>query len=205
MGMDSESQSDRALPALVAGIALIYNFLFAAIAEYLPDDPLYIGLSVQGYAFAGCILSLLGVIGVATNRPSLVAFFAHYLLVDTIISAVCKLLVLQCVVDAFYVHDICNAEFATPWREETLGHDTVTSPHWQTHMYRPSRHMKRCRVAVHAVQIVLVAVMVVLVTGQAMLAMSMRRYGKEVESSIEKASANPSQLVEQQTVIIEKM
>lgn len=72
-------------------------------------------------------------------------------------------------------------------------------------MYRPSRHMKRCRVAVHAVQIVLVAVMVVLVTGQAMLAMSMRRYGKEVESSIEKASANPSQLVEQQTVIIEKM
>jgi len=59
-------RSDRALPALVAGIALIYNFLFAAIAEYLPDDPLYVGLSVQGYAFAGCILSLLGVIGVAT-------------------------------------------------------------------------------------------------------------------------------------------
>jgi len=135
----------------------------------------------------------------------LVAFFAYYLLVDTIISAVCKLLVLQYVVDAFYVHDICNDEFAMPWREEILGYDTVTSPHWQKHMYRPSRHMKRCRVAVHVVQIVLVAVMVVLATGQAMLAMSMRRYGKEMESSIERTSAHASQPVEQQTMIIEKM
>lgn len=203
--MDNESRSSRTLPALVAVIALIYSFLFAVIAEYLPDDPLYIGVSVQGYAFAGCALSLLGVIGVATNRPRLIAAFAHYLLVDTIISAVCKVLVLQIFVDAFHDHDICTDEFATPWQEETLRHGVVTSPHWQKHTYWPSRHLRQCHVAVHAVQVVMVALMIVLITGQVMLAISMRRYGKEIESSIRTTSTHPSRHIEQHIEMIEKM
>jgi hypothetical protein len=61
----------KPLAALVAILALLYNGLFAVICQYLPDDPLYLGVSITGYAYLACGLSILGLVGILTVRTLL--------------------------------------------------------------------------------------------------------------------------------------
>lgn len=50
----------------IAIASLVYNVSIALSCAYLPaDDPLFIGLSIQYYAFAGSLLSVLGLAGIS--------------------------------------------------------------------------------------------------------------------------------------------
>ncbi|KAF2768042.1 hypothetical protein EJ03DRAFT_328601 [Teratosphaeria nubilosa] len=173
--------SSKALAALVATVALVYNFLFAILCQYLPDDPLYVGVSITGYAWASCVLSTLGLIGVWARHPALITSFAHYLFVDTFMSALCRFVLLELFLDTFRDHNVCSDAYASRWQEETLSHDVVTSAHWQKHLMRPSNHVRRCRLALDAVQVVMFAILVAMTAAQGTLAMAMKRYGREIE------------------------
>lgn len=50
----------------MAVISLAYNLVFAAVCSYLPDDPLDLGVSLWISAWAGCALSVFGLVGIAT-------------------------------------------------------------------------------------------------------------------------------------------
>lgn len=59
--------SDRSsfFPITAALLSCLYNLLIAvSAAYYLPDDPLFIGLSISLYAWAGTILSICGLAGI---------------------------------------------------------------------------------------------------------------------------------------------
>ncbi|KAH9845041.1 hypothetical protein Tdes44962_MAKER06900 [Teratosphaeria destructans] len=175
------TESSKALAALVAIVALVYNFLFAILCQYLPDDPLFVGVSITGYAWASCVLSTLGLIGVWARHPALITSFAHYLFVDTFMSALCRFVLLELFLDTFRDHHVCSDAYASPWQEKALSHDVVTSAHWQKHLMRPSSHVRRCRLALDAVQIVMFAILVGMTAAQGTLAMAMKRYGREIE------------------------
>ncbi|KAK4502853.1 hypothetical protein PRZ48_006279 [Zasmidium cellare] len=147
----------------------------------MPDDPLYIGLSISLYAWAGTILSALGLAGIVTKRPTLITSFAHFLLIDTFVSAICRILVLQFFVEAFHDHNICSNGFEPTWSPQNFRHDIVTSVRWQQENLWHFNHKRRCRVALGAVQVVLVAILICLTVAQGMLAVRMRRFARDTE------------------------
>ncbi|TKA29752.1 hypothetical protein B0A50_03115 [Salinomyces thailandicus] len=183
MGEGQIRSSSRTLPVAVAIIALLYNLSFATICTYLPYDPLYLGQSISIYAWAGCALSLVGIVGIAKRRSTLVISFAHYLLLDTLLSAVCRLFLLQLFADEFSDQDICSGAFTNTLAPDSLRHDHggAAGAHRQHHAYRPKLQMRRCRIALDAAQIILVGFVVASTAAQCMLAIGMRRYGKELE------------------------
>ena len=214
--MDSSS---RTLPVAVATIALLYNLTFAAVCLYLPKDPLYLGQSISFYAWAGVALSVIGIIGIAKVRcqrpriieriltPSqrqstLIISFAHYLLLDTFVSAFCRLFVLQLFFDEFSDQDICSGILAKSWQPDAMRNETVAGMSWQQDMRRPRMHARRCRMALDAAQIILFGFLIASTAAQCMLAIGMRRYGRGLEQV---TSTSPQTLPSEKTMIVEKI
>lgn len=65
------SSTSKGFAAAVALLACIYNALLAASCAYLPDDPLSIRSSISLYAWAGSVLSILGLAGIVLVRKLL--------------------------------------------------------------------------------------------------------------------------------------
>ncbi|KAF2215210.1 hypothetical protein CERZMDRAFT_56805 [Cercospora zeae-maydis SCOH1-5] len=168
-------------PVAIAIVSLVYNVLVALSCAYLPDDPLYIGLSVQLYAWAGSALSVIGLFGIVTKQPALTTSFAHLLLLDTLVSAIVRLLVLQFFFEAFYDHNVCTASYDPTWSPRNFRHDIVTSVRYQKEYLWQKSNRRRCRAALSAVQIVLIGLVVCLTGAQCSLAITMRKYGKELK------------------------
>lgn len=192
-------RSSRSLPIAVAILALLYNLVFVTVCAYLPKDPLYLGQSISFYAWAGVALSVIGIVGIAKVRPffgtilcktadipvqrnsTLVISFAHYLLLDTFVSTCCRLFILQIFSDEFSDQDICSGAYTYPWRPDTIRNEVVKSAQWHTQQQKPQSHIRRCQVAMDAAQVILVGFLLASTAAQCMLAIGMRRFGKELE------------------------
>ncbi|KAF7188790.1 hypothetical protein HII31_09713 [Pseudocercospora fuligena] len=115
------------------------------------------------------------------KKPVLITAFSHFLLLDTFVSAVCRLLILQFFVESFYDHNICSNNYDPTWSPQNFRHDIVTSVRYQKEYLWQFSHKKRCRFALGAVQVVLVTLLICLTAAQGSLAVTMRRYGKEFD------------------------
>ncbi|KAK4624237.1 hypothetical protein CLAFUW4_05296 [Fulvia fulva] len=184
------------LATIVALWSCTYNLLVAVTSTHLPDDPLGIRLGIRLYAWSGTILSLVGLAGIVAKRPILLTTFAHFLLLDTVISATCRLLILQFFIESFYDHNICTGGYEHIWSSQNFRHDIVTSVRWeQEHLWQES-HKGSCRVALGAVQVVSICVLMGMTAGQGSLAVMMRRHAKEMErpvgvGGVDKARTSP--------------
>ncbi|KAI5362327.1 hypothetical protein Slin15195_G059780 [Septoria linicola] len=177
----STESTNQSFPVSIAITTLVYNLLVASACAYLPDDPLYVGLSVQLYAWAGSALSVLGLAGILFKKPAWTTAFAHFLLLDTFVSAIVRLLILQFFFEAFYDHNVCTPLYDPTWNPRNFRHDIVTSVGYQKEYLWQSTHPRRCTAALGAVQVVLVGLLICLTVAQGSLAVTMRRFGKELE------------------------
>ncbi|CAK4030685.1 Hypothetical predicted protein [Lecanosticta acicola] len=182
-------------PITTTLLTFLYNILLAlASATYLPHDPLYIGLSTSLYAWAGTILSVCGLAGIVLKRPTLITSFSHFLLIDTLLSTLSRFLLLHFLLEAFTdANHLCYAPTPSSsashqpiiWNPENSRHDIVTSVKWHREnlwgMQEESANRRRCEMALGAVQLVLVGLWIAMTVAQGALAVSMRRFGKEME------------------------
>lgn len=61
--VETDDFGNRSLSLIVSTLIFTYHAATAYLCTYLPSDPLYVSVSVSGYAWYGCVLSLLGVVG----------------------------------------------------------------------------------------------------------------------------------------------
>lgn len=59
----SDETSCRTLSLIVSILIFTYHAATAYLCTYLPSDPLYVTLGVTGYAWYGCTLSVIGILG----------------------------------------------------------------------------------------------------------------------------------------------
>ncbi|KAI6869164.1 hypothetical protein KC319_g12625 [Hortaea werneckii] len=204
MGVNN-THSSRSLPIAVAILALLYNLVFVTVCAYLPKDPLYLGQSISFYAWAGAALSVIGIVGIAKRNSTLVISFAHYLLLDTFVSTCCRLFILQIFSDEFSDQDICSGAYTYPWRPDTLRNEVVKSTQWHPQQQKPQSHIRRCQVAMDAAQIILVGFLLASTAAQCMLAIGMRRFGKELERATALSSNESQKGSSEKALFIEKV
>ncbi|EME44878.1 hypothetical protein DOTSEDRAFT_70806 [Dothistroma septosporum NZE10] len=188
---DASESTSTNFATIVALLSCIYNLLVAVSSNYLPDDPLGIGLGISLYAWSGTILSAVGLAGIVTKRPMLVTSFAHFLLIDTVISATCRLLILQYFIEAFNDHNVCAGGYEPIWSPQNFRHDIVTSVQWEQEQLWHSSHKRSCRVALGAVQVVSICVLMGMTAGQGSLAVMMRRHAKEMVRPATRGTEKP--------------
>lgn len=111
---------------------------------------------------------------------TLTVSFALFLLLDAFVSAIVRLLVAQFFFEAFYDYNICTSNYDPTWSPRNFRHDIVTSVRYQKEYLWQANHQKTCRVALGAIQVVLVAVLVCLTVAQGSLAVTMRRFANEL-------------------------
>ena len=207
----------------MAILALLYNLVFVTVCAYLPKDPLYLGQSISFYAWAGAALSVIGIVGIAKVHTSfgtssttpltfsvqrnstLVISFAHYLLLDTFVSTCCRLFILQIFSDEFSDQDICSGAYTYPWRPDTLRNEVVKSTQWPAQQQKPQSHIRRCQVAMDAAQVILVGFLLASTAAQCMLAIGMRRFGKELERATALSSNESQKGSSEKALFIEKV
>ncbi|RMY45165.1 hypothetical protein D0865_10079 [Hortaea werneckii] len=217
------THSSRSLPIAVAILALLYNLVFVTVCAYLPKDPLYLGQSISFYAWAGAALSVIGIVGIAKvhssfwkiirntadfpvqRKSTLVISFAHYLLLDTFVSTCCRLFILQIFSDEFSDQDICSGAYTYPWRPDTIRNEVVKSAQWHTQQQKPQSHIRRCQVAMDAAQVILVGFLLASTAAQCMLAIGMRRFGKELERATALSSNECQKGSSEKALFIEKV
>jgi len=61
--LNGADRHQRPLGTIVSVLFFVYHAAVAYLCTYLPSDPLYVAVSVTGYAWYGCVLSLLGTAG----------------------------------------------------------------------------------------------------------------------------------------------
>jgi hypothetical protein len=111
----------------------------------------------------------------------LITSFSHYLLLDTAVSAIVRLLILHFFFESFYDHNVCTSSYDPTWSPQNFRHDIITSVRHQKDYLWQLSHVKRCRVALGAVQAVLVGLLICFTAAQALLAIDMRRFGKGLD------------------------
>ncbi|KAF2721650.1 hypothetical protein K431DRAFT_223694 [Polychaeton citri CBS 116435] len=174
MKRNTFTTASRAFPIVIASVSLTYNVFAAVLCQYLPDDPLYIGASISVYAWSGSVLSLLGLCGIIWRRPVLVTSFAHFLLLDTLMSALSRILTLELALDSFSTYD--------DWHEpDPASTDVVAYARWQQNMMRRSPQTLRCDNALSVMRVVAFGVLFCVTVLQGMLAVAMRRYSRALE------------------------
>ncbi|KAK3066211.1 hypothetical protein LTR53_017533 [Teratosphaeriaceae sp. CCFEE 6253] len=171
----STAQTSRVLPAVVALIAALHSLLFALVCSYLPDDPLYISVGLSVYAWAGSAVSMFGLIGILTDWTAPVTAFAHHMLLDTLLSTICRLLVLRIFTTGFQPAHVCGDN---PWSRNRRSHDVVTSPRSRSGIDGWTTRFDTCTLTLYLVESFAVAILIALTAAQGTLAMAMRRYGK---------------------------
>lgn len=112
----------------------------------------------------------------------LIKTFSHFLLLDTFISAITRLVILQFFVEAFYDQSLCNSRWDPTQSPRNYRHGIITSVKYHEVYLREKRHQKDCRVGLGAVQCVLISLLICLTAAQGTLAMTMRRFGKVIEN-----------------------
>lgn len=115
------------------------------------------------------------------KKPALIIAFSHFLLLDTFVSAIFRLLILQFFVESFYDHNICSSSYDPTWSPQNFRHDIVTSVRYQKEYLWQFSHQKSCHFALGAVKVVLVTLLICLTAAQGSLAVTTRRHGKELE------------------------
>lgn len=77
LNADADDVIFRSFSFVVSSLVLIYHAAAAYLCTYLPSDPLYVSISVTGYAWYGCVLSVLGIAGsikVGSHTSSLCSY-----------------------------------------------------------------------------------------------------------------------------------
>ncbi|KAL1305785.1 hypothetical protein AAFC00_003950 [Neodothiora populina] len=180
--METRADAGRSLSLMVASGIFIYHALTAYLCTYLPSDPLYVAVSISGYAWYGCVLSFLGVMGSINRSSTLLTIFSNHLLIDTVLSLVPKIGVL------FLFHDLTSdlcltqisASFWLPSEESSLHGPGVATPNneqWMETM--KMRH--NCELGISVARMILLAMLVLWTTAQWGLGLYIRRYAVRLE------------------------
>ncbi|SMQ48912.1 unnamed protein product [Zymoseptoria tritici ST99CH_1A5] len=181
----AERHESSKFAIIVATLSCVYNAIVAVASLYLPEDPVYIGTLMATYAWASLFWSVVGLEGALKKRPGLISSFAHFLLLDTFVSAISRLIILQFFFDAFYDQNVCSAEYDLTWSPESFHNDIVSSVQQfrEDHMMLRQRR-RSCQVELGIVQVGLVCVVVCFAVVQGVLAVCMRRHGQVVERGV---------------------
>lgn len=117
----------RAIAVTLSCCALIYNSVCAYLFHSLPDDPYHLALNFGVYSYFASALSILGLIGAIKEHATSVAIFANYLLIDTILCSIPRILVLTLFSD--FRENMCmpDSTFAFQ-RSSSSSHSMVDQP-----------------------------------------------------------------------------
>ncbi|KAF8859886.1 hypothetical protein BDZ45DRAFT_781778 [Acephala macrosclerotiorum] len=86
--------SNRTITLLVAIATLSSNTLSSVLFAQLPDDPFHLASNFGWYLHFANILSVFGFIGALRQHALSIAIFANYLILDTILCSIPRLLLL---------------------------------------------------------------------------------------------------------------
>ncbi|ESZ96361.1 hypothetical protein SBOR_3257 [Sclerotinia borealis F-4128] len=86
--------SSRPTTLLIALLTLANNTLSSLLIHQLPDDPFHLAVHYSFYLHFANVLSIFGVIGALRKHPLSILLFSTYLLLDTLLSAIPRLLLL---------------------------------------------------------------------------------------------------------------
>jgi len=87
-------QRSRTITLVVAIATLTSNVLSSILFHQLPDDPHHLANNFSWYLHFANILSVFGFVGALRQHPLSIAIFANYLILDTILCAIPRFLIL---------------------------------------------------------------------------------------------------------------
>ncbi|RAL64867.1 hypothetical protein DID88_001463 [Monilinia fructigena] len=94
MTKPKSTYSSRTSTLLIATLFLASTTLSTFFIHQLPDDPLHLALHYGAYLHFANVMSIFGVIGAWKKNPLSIHLFSTYLLLDTLLSCIPRLLLL---------------------------------------------------------------------------------------------------------------
>lgn len=85
----------RTISLLIAAATLSSNALSSLVFHQLPDDPYHIAANFSSYLYFANLVSVLGLIGSFCQHALSVSIFSNYLMLDTILCAIPRILILS--------------------------------------------------------------------------------------------------------------
>jgi len=85
----------RTTSLLIAAATLCSNALSSLLFHQLPDDPYHIASNFSSYLYFANLVSILGLIGAFNQHAISISIFSNYLILDTILCAIPRILVLS--------------------------------------------------------------------------------------------------------------
>jgi len=171
----------RIVTALIASATLAANIFESLLFHRLPDDPYHLATNFSVYLHFANILSVFGLVGALTEHGPSIAFFASYLILDTVVCAIPRFLVftlLSNLSNAF-----CTGETATikhdSLREHTIGDDPFPS-HPKAAQTEYVWNEKQCVDAVWLLQMAMFASVLAATLMQFMGALQVRVYANRL-------------------------
>ncbi|KAE8454522.1 hypothetical protein EG329_000145 [Mollisiaceae sp. DMI_Dod_QoI] len=102
----------RTITLIVAVATLTSNTLSSVLFAQLPDDPFHLASNFGWYLHLANILSVFGFIGALRQHALSIAIFANYLILDTILCSVPRLLLLTLL--NTYSSTLCSTPSSSP-------------------------------------------------------------------------------------------
>lgn len=85
----------RTISLLIAAATLSSNALSSLLFHQLPDDPYHISANFSSYLYFANLVSVLGLLGAFCQHALSVSIFSNYLILDTILCAIPRILILS--------------------------------------------------------------------------------------------------------------
>ncbi|KAI9676161.1 MAG: hypothetical protein M1817_000906 [Caeruleum heppii] len=84
----------RAVAIILSALSVISTAVLAYLFRQLPDDTYHLALACAAYSYFGSLLSVFGLLGAIREHSFSVALFANFFIIDTIVCAVPRFLLL---------------------------------------------------------------------------------------------------------------
>ncbi|TGO10891.1 hypothetical protein BTUL_0122g00010 [Botrytis tulipae] len=117
----SSLTSSRSTTLLIAFLSLTSNTLSSIFFHQLPDEPFHLAVNYGLYLHFANVMSVFGVIGALRKHSLSILCFSNYLLLDTLLSAIPRLLLLTLLSNS-------SSILCTPSSTTSLDFSTVTQP-----------------------------------------------------------------------------
>ncbi|ATZ52453.1 hypothetical protein BCIN_08g01720 [Botrytis cinerea B05.10] len=117
----SSLTSSRSTTLLIAFLSLTSNTLSSIFFHQLPDEPFHLAVNYGLYLHFANVMSVFGVIGALRKHSLSILCFSNYLLLDTLLSAIPRLLLLTLLSNS-------SSILCTPSSTTSLDFATVTQP-----------------------------------------------------------------------------
>ncbi|KAF7935594.1 hypothetical protein EAE99_002574 [Botrytis elliptica] len=117
----SSLTSSRSTTLLIAFLSLTSNTLSSIFFHQLPEEPFHLAVNYGLYLHFANVMSVFGVIGALRKHSLSILCFSNYLLLDTLLSAIPRLLLLTLLSNS-------SSILCTPSSTTSLDFSTVTQP-----------------------------------------------------------------------------